>query len=63
MDLVILDLGLPDMDGIFVVDVIRDFSESLPIIIVSARSDEAEKIKPWMPASTITCKSPSLLLS
>lgn len=45
VDLVILDLGLPDMDGIFVVDVIRDFSESLPIIVVSARSDEAEKIK------------------
>lgn len=44
-DLIILDLGLPDMDGIHVVEAIRRFSESLPIIVVSARSSEAEKIK------------------
>ncbi len=45
VDLIILDLGLPDMDGIHVVEAIRRFSESLPIIVVSARSSEAEKIR------------------
>ena len=45
VDLIILDLGLPDMDGIYVVNAIRNISEILPIIVVSARSDEAEKIK------------------
>ena len=45
VDLIILDLGLPDMDGINVVETIRSFSETLPIIVVSARDDEDEKIK------------------
>lgn len=45
VDLIILDLGLPDMDGTYVVNAIRNISETLPIIVVSARSDEAEKIK------------------
>ena len=45
VDLIILDLGLPDMDGINVVETVRSFSETLPIIVVSARDDEDEKIK------------------
>lgn len=45
VDLIILDLGLPDMDGINVVETVRSFSENLPIIVVSARDDESEKIK------------------
>lgn len=45
VDLIILDLGLPDLDGIDVVNAVRGFSETLPIIVVSARSDETEKIK------------------
>lgn len=42
-DLIVLDLGLPDRDGI---DFIRDFRSwsDLPIIVLSARSGEAEKI-------------------
>lgn len=44
VDLIILDLGLPDMDGINVIKAIRGFSEILPIIVVSARSDETEKV-------------------
>ncbi|MEQ1620092.1 MAG: response regulator [Methylococcales bacterium] len=42
-DLVILDLGLPDMDGVDVIKAIRRWSK-LPIIILSARSSEQQKI-------------------
>lgn len=43
-DLVILDLGLPDGDGIDFIRKMREWS-SMPIIVLSARSDEADKIK------------------
>ena len=42
-DLVILDLGLPDMDGKEVLTKLRAFSKA-PVIILSARDREAEKI-------------------
>ena len=43
-DLVLLDMGLPDVDGSEVLTQIRDIS-SVPIIIVSAREQEKEKVK------------------
>lgn len=43
-DVVILDLGLPDMDGKEVIENIRSRSK-MPIIVVSARQEESEKIK------------------
>lgn len=42
-DVVILDLGLPDMDGKEVIRRVREWSEA-PIIVLSARDLEAEKI-------------------
>jgi len=42
-DLIILDLGLPDMDGVAVIKAIREWSV-MPIIILSARSTEQHKI-------------------
>ncbi|MDD5126391.1 response regulator [Methylovulum sp.] len=42
-DLIILDLGLPDMDGVEVIKSIREWS-AMPIIILSARSSEQHKI-------------------
>jgi len=42
-DLIILDLGLPDMDGVEVVRELRTWS-SVPIVILSARSQERDKI-------------------
>jgi len=42
-DLIILDLGLPDMDGVEVVKELRAWS-SVPVVILSARSQESDKI-------------------
>ncbi len=42
-DLIILDLGLPDMDGMNLLDFVRT-NALTPIIVLSARSDEADKI-------------------
>ncbi|ODT85744.1 MAG: DNA-binding response regulator [Nitrosomonadales bacterium SCN 54-20] len=43
-DAVILDLGLPDMDGIEVIKEVRNWS-TVPIIILSSRTDEYEKVR------------------
>ena len=43
-DLVILDLGLPDMDGSDVLERLRAWS-SVPLIVLSVRSNEAEKVR------------------
>ena len=42
-DIVLLDLGLPDMDGVEVIRRIRCWSQ-MPIIVISARSEDADKI-------------------
>jgi two-component system KDP operon response regulator KdpE len=43
-DIIILDLGLPDMDGIQVCEQLRQWTQ-VPIIILSVRSGEASKVK------------------
>ena len=43
-DIVLLDLGLPDMDGIEVIKKIRTWS-SMPIIVISARCEDTDKIE------------------
>ena len=43
-DLVILDLGLPDMDGMEIISLVRQWTE-MPIIVVSARGSERDKIE------------------
>ena len=42
-DIVLLDLGLPDMDGVEIIQNIRSWS-NLPIIVISARSEDRDKI-------------------
>ena len=42
-DMVLLDLGLPDMDGVEVIGTIRSWS-NMPIIVISARSEDSDKI-------------------
>ncbi len=43
-DAVLLDLGLPDMDGVDIIRNIRSWSQ-MPIIVISARSEDADKIE------------------
>ena len=43
-DIILLDLGLPDLDGIEVIHRIRSWS-NVPIIIISARSEDADKVE------------------
>ena len=42
-DIVLLDLGLPDLDGVEIIRRIRSWSQ-MPIIVISARSEDADKI-------------------
>ena len=42
-DIILLDLGLPDMDGVEVIGRIRNWS-NVPIIVISARSEDSDKI-------------------
>jgi two-component system KDP operon response regulator KdpE len=44
VDLILVDLGLPDIDGSAVVERIRSWS-AVPIIVLSVRSNEAEKVR------------------
>ena len=42
-DVIILDLGLPDMDGVDIIKKVRGWS-NVPIIVVSARSEDRDKV-------------------
>ncbi|OUQ82224.1 response regulator transcription factor [Flavonifractor sp. An100] len=44
-DLVLLDLGLPDMDGLDVLSQLSSLPNEVPVIIISARDRESEKVK------------------
>lgn len=43
-DIILLDLGLPDMDGVEIIKKIRTWSQ-VPIIVISARSEDRDKIE------------------
>lgn len=43
-DVMLLDLGLPDMDGVDIIRKVRGWT-AMPIIVISARSDDADKVE------------------
>ena len=43
-DLIVLDLGLPDRDGLDLIQKVRE-SDTVPIIVLSARSNERDKVE------------------
>ena len=45
IDLIILDLGLPDIDGQDLLVKIRSFNSSIPLIVLSARNADEDKVK------------------
>ena len=46
-DLMVLDLGLPDINGLELLQQVRGFS-NVPVVILTARTDEAERVKGLM---------------
>jgi two-component system KDP operon response regulator KdpE len=44
-DLVILDLGLPDVKGVDLLKTIRSRNDAVPVVVLSSRSDEAGKVE------------------
>jgi two-component system, OmpR family, KDP operon response regulator KdpE len=44
-DLIILDLGLPDIDGLELLRLIRSRNERVPIVVLSSRGDETGKVE------------------
>ena len=55
-DIIFMDLGLPDMDGIDIIRKIRTWS-NIPIIVISARSEDADKIAARdHPGGVILCR-------
>jgi two-component system KDP operon response regulator KdpE len=45
VDLLVLDLGLPDLDGFAVIERLREKGSALPIVVLSSRTDEAGKVR------------------
>ena len=43
-DMIVLDLGLPDMDGMKILQGVREWS-AMPVIVVSARTHERDKVE------------------
>lgn len=45
IDVLVLDLGLPDMDGLQVVSRLRDQGSTIPIVVLSSRTNESAKVQ------------------
>jgi two-component system KDP operon response regulator KdpE len=45
IDIMVLDLGLPDTDGFEVIRMLRESGRAMPIIVLSSRTDEAGKVR------------------
>jgi CheY-like chemotaxis protein len=61
-DLVLLDVGLPDIDGFKVLQEIRFFSD-VPVVMLTARDDTIDKVKALSSGRTTTSPSHSTIWS
>lgn len=43
-DIILLDLGLPDIDGVMIIKKVREWTDT-PIIVISARTDDQDKVQ------------------
>jgi DNA-binding response OmpR family regulator len=57
VDLVLLDVGLPDMDGFSVLEQIRRHDQRTPIIMLTARGDVPSRVKGLDLEPTTTCQA------
>ena len=62
-DLIVLDLHLPGMDGMEVLERLRQTDAETKVLILSARSQVADKVAAWMQGRTIIWKSPFICRS
>ena len=60
-DLIILDVMLPRLDGLSLINEIRQRQISIPVLLLTARVTVADKVQDWISAPTTT--SPNLLSS
>ena len=59
-DAVILDIGLPKMDGISVLEAWRRAGRAMPVLILTARDRWSERFRVLTPAPTTTSPNPSI---
>ena len=45
VDVVVLDLGLPGVDGFEIIEQLREQGSTIPIVVLSSRTDEAGKVE------------------
>ena len=45
IDVIVLDLGLPDMDGLEILKHVRESGSDVPVIVLSSRTNELDKVK------------------
>ena len=61
-DIVLLDIGLPGIDGYEVLRQIRAFSD-VPVVMLTARDDAMDKVRAWSSVPTTTSRSRSITWS
>jgi CheY-like chemotaxis protein len=61
VDLIILDVMMPVMDGLQVCDELKKITPSIPIILLTARDDMMTRPPPWISASASLLLSPSTM--
>src|SRR5262249_43497197 len=62
-DLIIVDLGLPDGDGLTAIRSLRSMGQSTPILIITARGSVEDRSSAWTAEPTTTSSSPSIMRS